>query len=44
MNIYLIGIGTGNIEHITLAAIEALKKADLIILPRKKAILFKIQW
>ncbi len=36
MNIYLIGIGTGNIEHITLAAIEALKKADLIILPRKK--------
>jgi precorrin-6A synthase len=31
----LIGIGTGNPEHVTLAAVRALKAADLILLPRK---------
>lgn len=31
----LIGIGTGNPEHVTLAAIRAMAEADLILLPRK---------
>lgn len=31
----LIGIGTGNPDHITLAAVRALNAADLILLPRK---------
>ncbi|MCK7545858.1 precorrin-6A synthase (deacetylating) [Marinobacter bryozoorum] len=31
----LIGIGTGNPDHVTLAAINALNHADLILLPRK---------
>jgi len=31
----LIGIGTGNPEHVTLAAIRAMHEADLILLPRK---------
>ncbi len=31
----LIGIGTGNPEHVTLAAIRAMREADLILLPRK---------
>lgn len=31
----LIGIGTGNPEHVTLAAVRALNEADLILLPRK---------
>ncbi|MBN8294783.1 precorrin-6A synthase (deacetylating) [Rhodobacter sp. NTK016B] len=31
----LIGIGTGNPEHVTLAAIRAMAGADLILLPRK---------
>ncbi|WP_249977949.1 precorrin-6A synthase (deacetylating) [Vreelandella olivaria] len=31
----LIGIGTGNPGHITLAAVRALNHADLILLPRK---------
>ena len=31
----LIGIGTGNPEHITLAAIRAMHEAELILLPRK---------
>ncbi|MDI5936065.1 precorrin-6A synthase (deacetylating) [Halomonas kalidii] len=31
----LIGIGTGNPEHVTLAAVRALNAADLILLPRK---------
>jgi precorrin-6A synthase len=33
----LIGIGTGNPEHVTLAAIRAMRAADLILLPRKGA-------
>ena len=31
----LVGIGTGNVEHITLQAIRALNSADVILLPRK---------
>jgi len=31
----LIGIGTGNPEHVTLAALRAMREADLILLPRK---------
>lgn len=31
----LIGIGTGNPEHVTLAAISAMRQADLILVPRK---------
>ncbi|MCC5959843.1 MAG: precorrin-6A synthase (deacetylating) [Rhodobacteraceae bacterium] len=33
----LVGIGTGNPEHLTRAAIRALNEADLILLPRKGA-------
>ena len=35
MDLSLVGIGTGNPEHLTLQAIRALKGADLIIVPRK---------
>ena len=31
----LIGIGTGNLDHVTLASVRALNNADLILLPRK---------
>jgi precorrin-6A synthase len=31
----LIGIGTGNPDHLTLAAIRAMNEADLVLLPRK---------
>jgi precorrin-6A synthase len=31
----LIGIGTGNTDHVTLAAVRALNSADVILLPRK---------
>jgi len=33
--IILIGIGTGNPEHVTLQAIRAMNEADLILIPRK---------
>ncbi len=33
----LVGIGTGNPEHLTRAAIRELNAADLILLPRKRA-------
>ena len=33
----LIGIGTGNIEHLTLQAVRVLKAADLVLIPRKGA-------
>ncbi len=33
--LYLIGIGTGNPEHLTLQAIKALNGADLVMIPRK---------
>ncbi|WP_019833052.1 precorrin-6A synthase (deacetylating) [Sphingomonas sp. PR090111-T3T-6A] len=32
----LVGIGTGNPDHLTLAAIKAMNAADLILLPRKE--------
>lgn len=35
LTLFLIGIGTGNPDHITLEAIKALKAADLIIVPDK---------
>ncbi|MGP9666296.1 precorrin-6A synthase (deacetylating) [Halomonas sp. AOP22-C1-8] len=31
----LIGIGTGNVDHVTLAAVRALNEAEVILLPRK---------
>ncbi|RUS63306.1 precorrin-6A synthase (deacetylating) [Pseudorhodobacter sp. E13] len=33
--LFLIGIGTGNPDHLTLQAIKALNAADLILIPRK---------
>ncbi|WP_043526985.1 precorrin-6A synthase (deacetylating) [Litchfieldella xinjiangensis] len=35
IHLSLIGIGTGNPEHVTLAAVRALNAADLVLLPRK---------
>ncbi|MET0137455.1 MAG: precorrin-6A synthase (deacetylating) [Sphingobium sp.] len=35
IDLHLIGIGTGNPDHLTLAAIRAMNDADLILLPRK---------
>ncbi len=35
IHLSLIGIGTGNPEHVTLAAVRGLNEADLILLPRK---------
>lgn len=35
IDLHLIGIGTGNPDHLTLAAIKAMNAADLILLPRK---------
>lgn len=35
MHLTLIGIGTGNIEHLTLQAIRAINAQDLILIPRK---------
>lgn len=37
MQLFLIGIGTGNPDHLTRAAVRALNGADLILLPRKGA-------
>lgn len=37
VELLLIGIGTGNPEHLTLQAIGALNRADLILIPRKGA-------
>lgn len=37
IDLHLIGIGTGNPDHLTLAAIRAMNAADLILLPRKGA-------
>ena len=34
-NINLIGVGTGNLEHLTLEAINILNESDLILLPKK---------
>ncbi len=35
IHLSLIGIGTGNPDHITLAGVRALREAELILLPRK---------
>lgn len=35
MELLLIGIGTGNPEHLTLQAIRALNSADLVLIPQK---------
>ncbi|SDH77849.1 MULTISPECIES: precorrin-6A synthase (deacetylating) [Bradyrhizobium] len=37
IELLLVGIGTGNREHLTLQAIRALNSADLILIPRKGA-------
>ncbi len=37
MHLFLIGIGTGNPDHLTVQAIKALNGADLILIPRKGA-------
>ncbi len=37
ITLHLIGIGTGNPDHLTRAAVRALNAADLILLPRKGA-------
>ncbi|NBB96555.1 MAG: precorrin-6A synthase (deacetylating), partial [Alphaproteobacteria bacterium] len=36
-DIYLVGIGTGSPSHITLEGVEALRKASVILVPRKGA-------
>ena len=35
MRIFLIGIGTGNINHLTLEAVNTLNEVDLILIPKK---------
>ncbi len=35
IDLHLVGIGTGNPDHLTRAAIDTLNRADLILLPRK---------
>lgn len=35
VDLWLIGIGTGNPDHVTAQAIKAIRDADLILLPRK---------
>lgn len=35
IHLHLIGIGTGNPDHLTLQAIKALNAADLVLIPRK---------
>ncbi|MFT3687951.1 precorrin-6A synthase (deacetylating) [Paenirhodobacter sp.] len=35
MDLVLIGIGTGNPEHLTLQAIRAINRADVVLIPRK---------
>lgn len=37
MELLLVGIGTGNPEHLTLQAIRALNSADLVLIPEKGA-------
>jgi precorrin-6A synthase len=37
LELFLIGIGTGNPDHLTLQAIKALNAAELILIPRKGA-------
>ncbi len=35
IDLHLIGIGTGNVDHLTAQAVAAMNEADLILLPRK---------
>ena len=35
LKIFLIGMGTGNPEHMTLEGLSVMKKMDVILLPRK---------
>ena len=35
IELFLVGIGTGNPAHITIQAIQQLKAADILIIPRK---------
>lgn len=35
IHLHLIGIGTGNPDHLTRAAIRTINAVDLILLPRK---------
>ena len=35
LEILVIGIGTGNPEHLTIEAVRALNAADLVLVPRK---------
>ncbi len=35
MEVWLIGIGMGRVEHLTLEAVAAINRADLILIPRK---------
>ena len=35
IDLWLIGIGTGNPDHVTFQAAEAIRKSDLILIPRK---------
>jgi precorrin-6A synthase len=35
IDLFLIGIGTGNPDHLTLQAVKALNAADLVLIPRK---------
>ena len=37
LKIFLVGMGTGNTEHITKEGIKILKKSDLILLPKKSS-------
>lgn len=37
IDLYLIGIGTGNADHLTAQAVRAMNASDLILLPRKGA-------
>ncbi len=37
IELQLIGMGTGSLKHLTLEAVETLKAADLVLLPRKGA-------
>ena len=35
MELTLVGIGTGNPDHLTLQAVEAIRTADLLLIPNK---------
>jgi precorrin-6A synthase len=34
-HVFIIGIGSGNVEHVTIQAINALNKADVVLIPTK---------